>query len=486
MKQTHLLLSAILLFSFLLHAPLGAQNSTIDYELSDYKLPYLKRHSLEFYFNSSVSSTFLKRETDNNDPEKTSQKVFNSAISPRYNYYLNSEKFQITQSVSAGIPNISFNSFKDDNNNNKNFEMSPYLNYSGTFREYLKGKFFLEQDINFAYRNSFDRINQEDIDDAGEVTYIYKLKGTTSEINASIPILAGWGRIERVEDARLAVYILDDLNKAEKLTREVTQQDIHELSIRISEVQNERMFDSREKKIWELEQINSFLMEKGLIDSEDIVYFTLLNDNWDYSAGPVRESGFRVSGGISPEIDYNKTVETEDEEYPLTGTATSTESSTSFRDIGGGLLARLSFEKPLNLYWQFSLHNEFGVSKLYRKNVYNYPPAPEDTRKEDVYSIGNYFTLGFGYFPNSRTSMTLFVSESVEYNKFTPEENEERKRTVSSSTLGFNLNYYISPRIRLRINSNLYYYYSNEMTYLEYKYKSLNCSASASLTYMLL
>ncbi len=485
MKQTHLLLSAILLFSILIPAPLSAQNSTIDYDLCDYKLPYLKRHALNFNFYLTTDYSSLKTQDGDNDPYRSLIQRFSAAISPTYSYYLNSAKFQITQSVSANLPNITINSYKNDNNNDKDFDMSPFLFYSGTFREYLGGKFFLEQDLTFNYRNSFNRSNQEDIDDAGEVTYINKQQQTSTNIGASIPILAGWGRIERVEDARLAVYILDDLNKAGKLTREVTQEDIHQLSIKISEVQNERMFDSREKKIWELEQINSFLLEKGLIDSEDIVYFTLLNDNWDYSAGPVRESGFRVSGGISPEIEFYKTAESADEEYPPANT-TSTESSLLDRELGGKLLARLSYEKPLNLYWQFSLLNEFGVSKSFRKVITDNPPTPENTDKEDVFRIENYFSLVFGYFPNSRTSMELLVSESVYFDKYTPEEGDEPKRTISTSSLGFNLNYYISPRIRLRINSSLSYLYANYNTPPDYKYNNLEYSASASLVYMLL
>lgn len=487
MKQTHLLFSTLLLFSVMISAPLIAQNSTINYDLSDYKLPYLKRHTLEFDLNLSGNSSFSKNQFNDDDPVKYSQHRFQSTISPSYNHYLNSEKIQIHQSVSASLPNINLYYFKDDDLNIKNFDISPFLDYSGAFREYLTGKFFLEQDLILNNSISFVRSNEEDFNDAGDVDYINKQKGTTTEIEASIPILLGWGRIERVEDARLAVYILDDLNKAGKLAREVTREDIHELSIRISEVQNERMFDSREKKIWELEQINSFLLEKGLIVSEDIVYFTLLNDNWDYSAGPVRESGFRISGGISPEIDYYKRADTEDEEYPLSDSTYSYESSLMERDLGGRLLTRLSYEKPLNLYWQLSLSNEFGVSKLFRKSTYDYPPFPEDTDKGDVFSIENLLNFSIGYFPNSRTDMRLNISESVYFNNYTPDEGDELRDTHSLSTLGFQINYYISPRIRLNIHSNLNYTYTkNKYISDEYKYNRLYYSAGASLVYKLL
>jgi len=484
MKQTHLLLSTMLLFSVLISAPLIAQNSTVNYDLSDYKLPYLKRHTLEFDFNMLTNYSSQNYQFEDNDLVETSNQEFTITILPRYNYYLNAEKFQITQSASANLPNISLDHYKNNDNNDMNFEMSPFLDYSGAFREYLKGKIFLEQDLVLNYRNSFVRSNDENINDAGEVDYINKQKGSSYEIVASIPILAGWGRIERVEDARLAVYILDDLNKAGKLMREVTQEDIHQLSVRISEVQNERMFDSREKKIWELQQINSFLLETGLIESEDIVYFTLLNDNWDYSAGPVRESGFRVSGGISPEIEFYKTVETEDEEYPLSGTSYSAEYSYANQEFGGRVLARLSYEKPLNLYWQLSISNEFRLSKSFGKTEID-EPGVDIAIKRDLFGLNNYSQIGFGFYPNSRTSMQIYASETVNFDKYTPEDDDETKWIQSTSTLGFSFNYYISPRIRLGIGSRLYYRYINQ-TPSEYHNNNFDCYANASLVYKLL
>jgi hypothetical protein len=55
-------------------------------------------------------------------------------------------------------------------------------------------------------------------------------------VSTSFFLLAGWSRIERVEDASLAVYILDDLNKAGQLAREVSKEDVTELASHISEV----------------------------------------------------------------------------------------------------------------------------------------------------------------------------------------------------------------------------------------------------------
>ena len=54
------------------------------------------------------------------------------------------------------------------------------------------------------------------------------------------------------------------------------------------------------RKMEEIEKVDSFLQAKGIITLADARYFTIVNDNWDYAQGPVRESGKRLSAGLVP------------------------------------------------------------------------------------------------------------------------------------------------------------------------------------------
>jgi len=102
----------------------------------------------------------------------------------------------------------------------------------------------------------------------------------------SAPVSAGYGRIEPVEDLRLALYILEELQKAGKITDVPPEEVIIEMAREISKIKKKRFFDTRIRKIEELHVIDSFLVENNIISSNDINYFAVLNDQWDYAAGP--------------------------------------------------------------------------------------------------------------------------------------------------------------------------------------------------------
>jgi hypothetical protein len=62
----------------------SVQNSTIDYDLSDYKLPYLKRQLLEFEFDFSNSISNNAPQSGDDDPVEYKNKSFASTIKPIY------------------------------------------------------------------------------------------------------------------------------------------------------------------------------------------------------------------------------------------------------------------------------------------------------------------------------------------------------------------------------------------------------------------
>jgi hypothetical protein len=269
---------------------LYGQKSTIDYDLAGYKLPVMKRHVLELQFGlyGANQKNNLRGSIDTTDLENVS---FSSNITPNYSYYLNTKKFQVSSYFQCSPLNYNYEKSKNDISSQINKTYKPALNYEGYLTYYFINKFYAEVDLISNYR--YDNFKTSYTGIPSEI----RLTQTNSNFYVSLPVMMGWGRIERVEDARLAVYILSDLKKAGKIDRELTNDEITQFATLISELKNERFFDNREKKIYELQQLDSFLVSHNIVKSPDITCFSLINDNWDYASGPVRDVGIKIIAG---------------------------------------------------------------------------------------------------------------------------------------------------------------------------------------------
>jgi hypothetical protein len=463
-----------------------AQQSIVDYDLGNYKLPNIKRHELEFNLDILGYSDSWKQDEENNVSVETNLLKIYSKFAPFYSFYLNTNTLQFDQYVYANLPNVSISDEKSNTSNYRNILIDPSLNYSGGFREYLKNKLYLEQDISLGISARNDHRFTEYLSDTTNNVYEDLTVNVTGQnVDISVPVLVGWGRVERVEDARLAVYILDDLKKAGQLIREISKDDIEILARRISEVRNERFFDSRLKKIWELQQIDSLLVDMELIRTGNITYFTLLNDNWDYSNGPIRESGFRISAGVSPEFDWTNDKFSQEYRYYDPDTSTSTQEQHTDREIRGNILIRINYMKPLNLYWQLTVNNQFNASKSFSKFQDNYNDLM-DTLLFDAIGLYNTTYASIGYYPNSRTAMHLYAEEILIYSKTSPEEGEISNETELITRFGIQMNYYISPRLRLNLNSLFVYDIDREKNLIDTSTKELDFNFNMQLIYKLL
>ncbi|MBK6283081.1 MAG: hypothetical protein IPF54_10840 [Draconibacterium sp.] len=72
-----------------------------------------------------------------------------------------------------------------------------------------------------------------------------------------------------------------------------------EFSTLISQLKNKRFFDSRKQKEAELVALDSFLVNKGIVDEKSIKYFTGLEDIWVFGGLQIRESGKQVLFSIT-------------------------------------------------------------------------------------------------------------------------------------------------------------------------------------------
>ena len=411
-----------------------------DFNLSDYKLPDLKRKALETNFNLSGNNYYY------NGTEKVGSNDYNSNVLVNYNHYLNSAKYQRESDFGLDFRSNFQNRKNNDKLLNKLSNFEPLLYFNIENRKYFQTNKFYETNLNLSYKYGKntgyyrnDITNSESTD-----------KLQTHSLLAYVPVKLGIGRIEQIQDARHAVYLFEELSKIDRVSSEKTDKEIIEFAALISQLKNKRFFDSRLRRISELESIDSFLLNHKYLLESDVKYFSTLADYWDFGNRPIRYSGTRFSGVILPGYyfyNYNN---------PGDGL--------SFYNGKYNLSALLlnsgfefKHEKPINLLWQNSLdlNGYFGIIEGRLNDKSN--------SKNDVLRIPNVqleFRQSIGFYPNTRTDVSFGYSvKYVQLFDKTDLDNEifgvEGRGIKTSADLS--VNYYISPKFRLNMASSVYY-----------------------------
>jgi len=423
-----------------------AQLSSFD--LAKYKLPDLKRRTLNTYFNLNGSNYYYKlNNSPYNNYDKLATNSFKTDFIINYNYYLNSEKYQRNATLALYFLSSFINQKQDDELEYKDNNLSPSLFYLYTNRKYFNPKTFFETDLilDYQYKNNL-------IYSLSHYTNHTEKTGDIHEhtITAAIPLKIGIGRIEPVQDARHAVYILQELTKTGSITEDISDEDILEFASLISEIKNRRYFDSRLQKIAEITSVDSFLVSKGYIKEQDAKYFTTLNDYWTYGDQQIRQSGTRISFALTPGYYFNKfNNKAEDFSYQ------EGKYDISAFTIDGGF--ELKHEKPISQVWQNTIDiNLYGGFLNGKKNdklnsiEYNY--------KVPSAQLGFFQTIGF--YPNTRTDAGFRYS--IQYAQVFDKTDTQNKITgldgkAAKATTELWINYYISPKFRLFFNLSFYY-----------------------------
>ena len=397
---------------------LHAQLDTFD--LTRYKLPDIKFRQLDLNLNLDGSNSFQNGKNDET-LYKQSTLSSNNYLNIDYRSYRNSERLQNEQVFRIGI-NPRYSNVKSDSGIMfKRSDINSYIEFNSINRIYYQNKFFFEPDIHI-----YGSANWWKEDDKSEFT-LAKSDIISTEIE--IPLLIGHGRIEQIQDARLAVYIFEELLKAGRISKIPGDEEIIEFSRLISKLKNERYFDYRIKKMEEIEKVDSFLQSKGLITSPDARYFTIVNDNWDYAQGPIRESGKRLSGGLIPEYSYfYSNLETTYSD-PTDTTGQKIKRNT----LGIRMQGLYELEKPVNLHWQRSLSVKLSYGYSRKINSDQNIEEPEYKSNIDQLKLEAGINYGMGYYPNSRTDITGQVS--LDFQQLNRLKNQDQPNAKSNSFL---------------------------------------------------
>lgn len=426
-----------------------------DLDLSDFIYPDLKRHQLDFDFD--LGTSFYKnvnKSSLNSEDEKF--KVFTTGfgIRPNYRLFLNNRKYQGTQHV--------FSDFKTNHSRSKNNtpqeskdRSSNYdydLNFRSSNRFYLQPKFFIGFNPALTY-NGLDRLTRSEIfDDNMNKLSTTRWDNMDRIFYVSLPVSVGVGRIEYVGDTRHALFIIEEIKKQGRLKRELSGDEFRQLSNLVSEVKNERVLDSRMKRIYEISTIDSFLKSNDLITNSDAAYFTSLYDMWAFG-NSFRQSGARLEvGSISR---YRRKFEGAEMEINYVDTTADIETSLKdFQNVYSiGADMQFSYDKPINISWQSSLN----VYVSYQKD-YNFDRTDDGNQMEteSEYTADMVIAqLGYniGYYPTTRTSV-LFRTYGRYSHRFGNEDDDDPqiikyKYSDLTITPTISVRYFFSPNFQV-------------------------------------
>jgi hypothetical protein len=427
-----------LISGLLITVVLNGQYSGFD--LSRYKLPDIKLNRMDLNLNMDHLKDNYSTEITSIAKSKSVSNTLNGTLNLDYFHFRNTERYQgnfeIILNFEPSLYNMDYNGYKTRINNTTG---SFVLNSANRF--FNTNQYFFEADPNIVLTSGITRRYHD-----YSTTQSEKDNSDNFTTTVSLPVSVGHGRIEPIEDARLAIYILEELNKAGRISTLPSENVVLEMAREISKIKNKRFFDTRIRKIKELQVIDSFLVANNVISSHDIDYFAVLNDNWDYSAGPVRKSGFAVSAGLNDKLALNKNRQ----ETFISGSSTAkSNNDNNIYDIGGFL--RMIYEKPVNLYWQNSIYIETTLNREFVRD-------PNDKAS----TISNYetnmfrtdLTYSWQFLPDSRTSVGFSLSGYYQYfygdmNSGTANGTYHQRTNNIGVYPALNIYYYISPQMRI-------------------------------------
>jgi len=421
-------------------AVMGLRAQQISYDLGKYKLPVVSRKQLDFNFNmSGNNSTNLLTNTD----EDAHQNNYSSNVRMTYQSYLNTERFQKSLSSTGSFGSYYYN--QKDDHKYSNFSISPSFNVSSVNRIFNVKQRFLELDYTLQY--NYNGNHDKNTDSTGTSTSTYKYNNGL----AQLPIKIGIGRIEEVEDARQAIYILNKLNEKQCLNKTISDEDIEKFASLISSLKRERILDYRLHKIAELEAVDSFMRSHNYLKNAGIAYFATLNDLWDYGSQQIRKSGSSIALAIYPTLGLNyRTYKSENFDYDV---------KSSLLALNGGL--EYTLEKPVSLAFQsgtnFSLLYGINQFKIYDPDqIFKLP------------NIQSKIEQRLGFYPNTRTSIDFSIAGTV-IRCFDVSTDNSQFSGLDAFGIFLNskldVNYYFSPQFRLNTSWGIVYNWQDSYDY---------------------
>ncbi|MEZ4650259.1 MAG: hypothetical protein R3E97_16045 [Candidatus Eisenbacteria bacterium] len=308
------LLSTLLFVPFLVPTSI-ARAEGIEYPLAEFRTTDIVRNSL--FVSASVNPTFTSISRDERWPAGSYEResdtstgnlgfrveasrlvdrpttIYRLDLSVSHSPDLRSEELRDIHRSTRPETKRTWSRDRTTDGYNGRFEAS------GSHRDYLVGPWFRE--VGASAQVWWNYLSFETTESSSD--YVSEQHSgrevRRQDTSIEVPLRVGVGRIQEVSHARTALYILDGLSELGYLLRVPEPQVIDDLANRLREVENDRVFDSREHRIHEYREIVSFLQNRGLIGDVDVEAYASIKDNWRYVIHEARGSGLEASAGAT-------------------------------------------------------------------------------------------------------------------------------------------------------------------------------------------
>ncbi|PKP46694.1 MAG: hypothetical protein CVT94_13895 [Bacteroidetes bacterium HGW-Bacteroidetes-11] len=446
---------ALLLIATIVFSVKTTQAQTENFKLSDYKNPDYLYQSLVMNFNFSNGFVIQRNGSQENEFG------LNSAAGGNYLRYLNSTtrqaETQLGLNAGFGISNRNQELSQNYKTDRKSFNHGESFQFSTSQRFYNTRQHFFETSVSLSSNFSGSKQSQNNSGNNIEPeSSKMKYKNFRNDINAAIYV--GKGRIEQVQDAQMAVFLLNDLQLLNRKNRDVSDEEVLELATLITKLKYKRFFDSRLRRIAEITAIDSFMQAKKISGITDAMYFTSLNDNWAYANNPIRQSGYRGYIGLEGNLSLRNATSSRESDI-IIGYNPVYDNTDRHTGTGAFLLAGYLYEKPISLKWQKSaqVRTGFGISRESNEMKDRLNDLTTKNYAELFPSISLSADYGYGFYPNTRTWATFNWTLLAAWNKEMTGETKEDKTDLQKLILAqtgpeISVYYYISPKLRLNAN----------------------------------
>ncbi len=367
---------------FMLCSTLPAQELT--YDLSDYKARFERRPGMQLNFRSDFDGRYI---TNNKGS-------FDGDFGGFTNWFLNRNTDELISNWSiTGSALLGRTQFMFLGSNRVDERDRYFLSVSLNLRQdrYQSPNQFWGYEIGFTGLES------------GTASSLPEQEDRTGRFGLNASLYKGTGRIEFAEDALLARWMLQDLQTA-GVTSDYSAEDVQALAETITFIIGNRVFDFRRRRIYELEQLQQTLLERGVTGEESFLLFAVLNDNWAFANRATLTHGNRFAYGVQSEIRGNS----------LRESFFDTKTKRRFLDNTYGLFTEYTRSRIVK--------NNNGSNSFTARLDVNYYQEFEKFNSEDTENVSGGWqgiaSLNYTrtWLPNSRT--TFRWSNTLSYRRF--------------------------------------------------------------------
>lgn len=431
--------AALLIALFLTTKTIYCQTlpDSTDYDYAAFRFPDIDRKALDAQFGlSGNAAQFKQRQLIL--PNDGSQSAFANNLNLSYSRFRNTEKVQSLQLISFGQSFFSgrtkfSTNFISSGDRRTQFNVS--LGINDLYRRYYKPQHFWGYQL--VVTTAFEKAKRRNDNPS------FTEKTWEFDLNASLPLTIGKGRIEPIDDVFIAKFMVDDLMENGILNADLSQEQLFSLGQVMAAARNQRIFDSRRQRIYELTQLDNWFKENGLAESKsDMLYFTTVTDNWLFSFRNVRSVGERYAVGIAPFTRFNHIRDLAP--------------GISKGHFGVSVFGEYDNERPINQFWQVEKRGRAGVE--YLNNPVNFA---DDLSNEWLRPFAE-ASLGYGFFPNSRT---IFLADaSLRYEYYIGADNNvlDFNYHVIQPAIRLEATYFINYQFRINGSLNSLYFWSSD------------------------